>query len=92
MIKSFRHKGLRRLFETGESRGVPAKFVRRIGMLLDAIDASGHPLDLQKPGFNLHQLKGDRKGTWAITVTGNLRITCGYMADDAYDVDLEDYH
>ena len=71
---------------------MPAKFVRRIGMLLDAIDASEHPLDLRKPGFNLHQLKGDRKGTWAITVTGNLRITFRYMADDAYDVDLEDYH
>ena len=61
-------------------------------MMLDSIDASEHPLDLRKPGFNLHQLKGNRKGTWAISVTGNLRITFSYIADGASDIDLEDYH
>ena len=71
---------------------MPAQSAGRIEMMLDALDAAAHPLDLRSPGFNLHELKGDRKGTWAISVTGSLRITFRFEGADAYDVCLEDYH
>ena len=92
MIKGFRHKGLKRLFESGNKRGVPAKLADKITRRLDALDAAVHPLDLRLPGFELHELKGDRQGTWSINLTGNLRITFRFKAADAFDVDLEDYH
>ena len=92
MIKSFRHKGLKRLFETGDHRGVPAHLAPRIKRQLDYLDAAARVEDLNLPGFDLHQLKGKRKGTWAITVSGNWRITFRFESGNAYDVNLEDYH
>jgi len=92
VIKQFRHKGLKRLFESGDKRGVPPILADRIRRQLDAIDAAKVVRDLDLPGFRLHELKGKRKGIWAIKVSGNLRITFTYVKGDAYDVDLEDYH
>jgi proteic killer suppression protein len=92
MIKSFSHKGLRLLFESGSKRGVPSKLADKINRRLDALDAAVHLFDLRLPGFDLHELKGDRKGTWSISLTGNWRITFRFRAGDASDVDLEDYH
>jgi proteic killer suppression protein len=92
MIKGFRHKGLRLLFESGSKKGVPSKLAEKIVRRLDALDAAVHILDLHLPGFDLHELKGDRKGTWSIGLTGNWRITFRFKAGDAFDVNLEDYH
>jgi proteic killer suppression protein len=92
MIKSFRHKGLKLLFESGEHRGVPADMAERIVRRLDAINAATVPTDLNLPGFGLHELKGDRKGTWSLRVSGNYRITFSFREGDAFDVHLEDYH
>jgi toxin HigB-1 len=92
MIKSFQHKGLKRLFEKGDRRGVPAQLADKITRRLDAIDSAVQVTDLSLPGFNLHELKGGRKGTWSITVSGNWRITFEFTGGDAYIVDFEDYH
>jgi proteic killer suppression protein len=91
MINSFRHKGLKLLFESGERRGVPADMAERIVRRLDAINAATVPTDLNLPGFVLHELKGDRKGTWSLGVSGNYRITFSFREGDAFDVHLEDY-
>jgi proteic killer suppression protein len=92
MIKSFRHKGLKKLFENGDRKGVPQDLAPRILRMLDVLDAAKDINDLNLPGFDLHELKGDRKGTWAIKVNKNWRITFRFVNGDAYDVDLEDYH
>lgn len=92
MIRSFRHKGLKRLFERGDRRGVAAHLAGRIMGRLDAIDAASMPIDLGIPGFDLHELKGDRKGTWSEPISGNWRITFRFEQGDTLEVDLDDYH
>ena len=92
MIRNFKHKGLRHLFETRKRKRVPPDLARRISSLLDWLAAAAEVRDLNMPGFGLHELKGDRTGTWAIKVNKNWRITFRFAAGEAYDVDLEDYH
>jgi toxin HigB-1 len=92
MIKSFKHKGLKRLFETGDHRGIHIHLTPRLRRQLDYLDAARNLNDMNLPGFNLHQLKGNRKGIWAITVSGNWRVTFRFEDGDASDVNLEDYH
>lgn len=92
MIKSFRHKGLKQLFENGKSRSVSADLVRRLVRQLDFLNRATGPLDMNLPGYRLHELKGDRKGAWSVTVSGNWRLTFTFEGEDACDVDLEDYH
>ena len=92
MIKTFRHKGLKRLFETGEHRGVAAELAARLLRQLDVLNRSRSIGDMNLPGYRLHRLKGDRAGTWSVTVSGNWRITFTFQGTDAFDVDLEDYH
>ena len=92
MIKTFRHKGLKQLFETGNSRGVSADLTGRLIRQLDLLNRATSPADMNLPGSRWHELKGDRKGTWSITISGNWRLTFSFQGADAYDVDLEDYH
>ena len=92
MIKSFRHKGLKRLFETGERRGVAPELADRLRRQLDVLNRARSTRDLNLPGYRLHQLKGNRAGTWSVTVSGNWRVTFTFEREDVYDVDLEDYH
>ncbi|UNK47896.1 type II toxin-antitoxin system RelE/ParE family toxin [Lysobacter sp. S4-A87] len=92
MIKSFRHKGLRRLFETGSASGVQASHARRLRMQLSALDTAQVMEDMDIPGFRLHALKGDMRGRWAITVNGNGRMTYEFKDGNAYVLDYEDYH
>lgn len=92
MIKSFRHKGLKQVFETDTRKGVPPMLAQRIVRLLDRLDSAINVMDLNLPGFGLHELKGNRKGTWAIKINKNWRITFRFRDSDAYEVDLEDYH
>ena len=92
MIKSFRHKGLKRLFETGERRGVTPELAARLLRQLDVLNRARTTADMNLPGYRFHRLKGDRAGTWSITVSGNSRITFTFEGQDAFDVDLEDYH
>jgi proteic killer suppression protein len=92
MILSFRHKGLRRLFETGNSAGVQAAHAKRLRMQLTALDTAHHIDDLDIPGYSLHTLKGTMRGRWAISVNGNWRITFEFRDGNAYILDYEDYH
>jgi proteic killer suppression protein len=92
MIHSFRHKGLSRYFERSETKGLQPAHVARIGRILDTLDAAERIEDMEIPDFGLHLLKGDKKGRWAVSVSGNWRITFGFADGEAIDIDLEDYH
>ena len=92
MIKTFKHKGLKRFFEKSDHSGIPAASADRITRTLDRLDAAKVPQDMRLPGYGYHPLKGDRKGTYSVTVTGNYRLTFTFDAEGAKDVNLEDYH
>jgi len=92
MIRSFRHKGLKEFFETGSKRGVRPELATRIARRLDVLAAAQQIDDVAAHGFNLHGLKGDRTGEWAISVSGNWRITFKFINGEALDINLEDYH
>ncbi len=92
MIKSFKHKGLKKFYETGSKAGIQAKHERKLRMQLAAIDTATIVDDIDLPGFKLHPLKGDRDGIWSITVNGNWRITFEFVDGNAYILNYEDYH
>lgn len=92
MIKRFRHKGLERYFTQSERKGIDAKQADRIRRILDRLDAALRPEDMDLPGFRLHGLTGQMKGFYAVSVSGNWRITFRFSHSDAIDVNLEDYH
>jgi proteic killer suppression protein len=92
MIKSFKHKGLKKFFDTGSTAGIDAKQAKKISVRLSVIDLAKTVQDIDVPGFFLHPLTGDKKGQWAITVTGNWRITFEFIDGDVYVVNYEDYH
>ena len=92
MIESFKHKGLERYFTRSDKRAIPAKSADRIERMLDRLDASIQADDMDLPGYKFHALKGDRAGEYALTVTGNLRITYRFDGLHATSVNLEDYH
>lgn len=91
-IKSFRHKGLRRFFETGSTAGIQAKHADRLRLILGRLNVAAEPRDMGLPGLELHPLRGDRGGTWAVKVSGNWRVTFRFTGRDAEVVDYEDYH
>ena len=92
MIRSFRHKNLRRLFETGERRKLPPQDVERIENILFLLSRAQAPEDMDLPALRLHPLKGQRKGFWAVTVRANWRIVFRFDEGEVYDVDFLDYH
>lgn len=94
-VRSFRHKGLRRLYEKGQVQGVPPDSRGKLRNMLGFLDAMSDPQELKTPAlmWKAHELKGDRKGTWALSVTANLRLT--FRVDgqgQLCDLNLEDYH
>ena len=92
MIRSFRHRGLKALYEgRGEKRVAPQHLVR-LRDILAVLDRGGKSEDMNLPGFRLHPLKGELKGHWAVTVFGNWRVTFRFEAGDVFDVDYLDYH
>ncbi len=92
MIKSFKHKGLRNFFESGSSRGIQAAHSKKLRMQLVALETAISIEDIDIPGYQLHPLKGNRKGIWSISVSGNWRITFELTDGNVYIVDYEDYH
>ena len=92
MIQSYRHKGLRKLFEDDNRSKLSAQDVDKIARVLARLSAANVPEDVDAPGFKLHRLKGDLKGFWAVTVRANWRIIFRFEDGDALDVDLVDYH
>ena len=92
MIRTFKHRGLERFFKKQDHRGIIARTEVRTERILDRLDTVVRPEDMNIPGFKFHPMMGNRKGTYAVSVTGNWRITFGFDGKDAIDVDLEDYH
>ena len=92
MIRSFRHKGLKRLFEEDDPRGIIAEHAVKLRDILARLDAAGAVADLEVPGFRLHTLKGGRKGSWAVTVRANWRVIFRFADGDTLDIDYVDYH
>ena len=92
MIRRFKHKGLEKFFTTGTKSGIQAQHAERLRVILGQLSAATAPADMNLPGLGLHQLKGDRKGTWAVKVSGNWRLTFSFVGKDADAVNYEDYH
>ncbi len=97
MIRNFRHRGLQTFFQTGNIRpkgypGINAQWSRRLLVRLTTLDAAETAEEMDVPGWRLHELSGERRGTWVVNVTGNWRLTFRFENGDACDVDLEDYH
>ena len=92
MIKSFKHKGLKKLFDTGNTSGVNPQHIERLRKILALLETSETIDDMDLPGLNLHNLKGKRKNTLAVKVSGNWRVTFKLKDGDILEVNYEDYH
>jgi proteic killer suppression protein len=92
MIKSFRHKGLKRLYEDDDPRGVMAEHLKKLRNILARLDAANSAEDMNLPGFNLHSLKGRLRGFMAVTVRANWRVIFRFVEGHAFEVDYLDYH
>ena len=92
MIKSIKHKGLKRFYKTGNTSGIQAKHATKLRVRLTRLGAATEIGHMDVPGYNLHLLKGDRADTWSISVSGNWRMTFEFKDGNAYIVDYEDYH
>ena len=92
MIQKFKHKGLKKLFESGKASGVNPKHIRRLKHVLALLETAETVEDMDLPGLGLHELKGNRTGTWAVKISGNWRVTFKLEKGDAIDVNYEDYH
>ena len=94
MIKSFKHKGLESFYETGSTKGIQEIHKKKLSHILNALDNVYQIEDLKLPGFNLHKLKGNLNGQWAVTVQANWRVTFEFdeTTSDVYIVDYQDYY
>ncbi len=92
MIERFRHKGLERLYERNDARGVNSQHVEKITLILTVLDAAETIEAMNVPSFRLHKLAGNRAEFWSVTVRANWRIIFRFENGNAYDIDLIDYH
>ena len=92
MIKSFKHKGLKKLFESGHTSGVNPQHVERLRRILALLETAETVDDMDLPGLNLHNLKGKKRDALAVNVSGNWRITFRIKNEDVLEVNYEDYH
>ena len=92
VIRSFKHKGIERFFRAGSLAGIQAAHAPRLGRQLSALESAARPEDMNRPGWQWHPLKGARSGHWAVSVSGNWRLTFAFEDGDAVLVDYLDYH
>ena len=92
MIGSFKHRGLKRLYERDDRSGIRPDLVDTVQEILTVLDDAATPQDLNLPGYRPHPLKGELKGFWSVTVRANWRIIFRFQGGDAFDVELIDYH
>ncbi|MFZ0795902.1 MAG: type II toxin-antitoxin system RelE/ParE family toxin [Candidatus Korobacteraceae bacterium] len=92
MIRSFKHRGLKRLYQQGDRSGIRPDLLQSVERILTVLDAATAPQALDLPRYRLHQLKGELKGFWSVTVPANWRIVFRFAGPDAVDVELIDYH
>jgi len=92
MIKSFRHRGLKALYESRQPTKLAPAHVAKLKRILTMLDQTSGPEGMDIPGFRLHPLKGRLKGHYAVSVSGNWRVTFRFEEGHAFDVDYIDYH
>jgi toxin HigB-1 len=92
VVQRFRHRGLERFFQSGDTSGINAQHAARLRRLLTSLNTSTGPAGMNLPGYRLHRLRGDRAGQWAVSVSGNWRLVFEFEDQDATNVDLVDYH
>jgi toxin HigB-1 len=92
MIKTFRHKGLRKFYDSGSTAGIQPNHAKRLRMQLAALNSAVTIDDMVISGYGLHSLKGGMKGRWSISVNGNWRLTFEFNDGNVYILDYEDYH
>ena len=89
---NFKHRGLKRFYEKGDRSRINPQAASTVEEILTFLNIAEQPGDMNVPGYRLHPMKGDRKGFWAVDVTGNWRITLCFDGTDVRDVNYEDYH
>lgn len=92
MIVTIRHKGLEAFFQDGQTKGLPQKLIKRLKSVLTLLDQIADVNELKVPYLRLHQLKGDLKGFWSVTISGNWRLVFRFEKEEVLDLDLVDYH
>jgi toxin HigB-1 len=92
VIRSYRHKGLKKFAQTGSKAGIQPSHASRLRRLLTALDVASAPADMNAPGNNLHSLKGDLANHWSVSISGNWRLTFAFEGEDVILVDYQDYH
>ncbi len=92
MIASFKHRGLKRLYEDDDHRGLSPAHVDKVKRILARLDEAADIRNMALPGFQLHPLKGKLKDLWAVSVSGTWRVVFRFENGNAYEVDLIDYH
>ncbi len=92
MIKSFKHRGLKRLYERDDRSGIRPDLLNTVERILTILDSATMPQAFDLPGYRLHPLKGELKGLWSVTVRANWRIVFRFEGANAFDVELIDYH
>lgn len=92
MIKSYRHKGIKKFAETGSKAGINPQHAKKLSVLLAALDVARYPEAMNLPGSGWHPLTEDLAGHWAVSVNGNWRLTFSFEGEDAILVDYQDYH
>lgn len=92
MIKNYKHKGLKKLFEKGSTSGIQPQHKTRLRRILALLATSDTIQDMDLPGLSLHELKGKKRGTWSVKVSGNWRVTFQIRNGDIVEVNYEDYH
>jgi proteic killer suppression protein len=92
MIRSFKHRGLKRLYERGDRSGIRPDLWETVERILMVLDNASTPQALDIPRYRLHPLKGELKGFWSVTVRANWRIVFRFEETDAFDVELIDHH
>ncbi len=92
MIRTFRHKGLKALYQENRTQGLNPQWLKRIRAIQARLDVSREPSDMDFPGLRLHPMKGTYKGFWAVDVSGNWRIVFRFHEGEPHDIDLVDYH
>ena len=92
MIRSFRHRGLKRFYERGDRSLIRPDLHDRVEAMLAQLDVAGSPEAMRLPRYRLHALKGERKGCWSVTVKANWRLVFHFEDGDVHDLELIDYH
>lgn len=92
MIQHFRHKGLEQFFTKGNTAGIQPAHASRLRLILSVLNQANEIRDIDLPGLRLHPLKGDRRGSWAVSLSGNWRVVFHFEEGDVLGVDLVDYH